>query len=226
MPLNSFGEKTSNVSEMVCATSAIPRLSLSDVPNDITYSSFRYSVNFKRNTPGILTLSFAKTHSCPARPSTPRKRSGVCTTSPAEASAPVGVLTWLYVGASPVDVGSGCTIEARTKYWLSFALSSVSKRLAIHLSASSTSITGGGSTGLRSTGSSAKIPLEKHSLVSFSSLYEHSLALSGCCHMVKEWEVLARFEGPATGAYSCGLLKSHDLINPSSAPILGIGANR
>jgi hypothetical protein len=60
---------------------------------EITYSLVWNRVNLSLNTPGIRTLSLAKMTNCPTSPSNVRNLSGVCTTSPALASAPVGVLT-------------------------------------------------------------------------------------------------------------------------------------
>jgi hypothetical protein len=73
----------------------------------IAYSEVWNKVNFNLNTPGILTLNLAKMTNCPICPSNPLNLSGVCTTSPADASAPVGVLTGVYVFGESESSGWG-----------------------------------------------------------------------------------------------------------------------
>ena len=142
---------------------------------------------------------------CPICPSNPLNLSGVCTTSPADASAPVGVLTGVYVFGESVSSGWGWTIDARIKnrvrpdsaspHVLVYQLSIYLRDQGTHALSSSSSTTGGGSTGRRSTKASAWRPsfsptstsTKSDSLVSFSSLNEHNLALSGCWITLKEY---------------------------------------
>jgi hypothetical protein len=135
---------------------------------EMAYSEVWNNVNFNRNTPGILTLNLAKMTNCPICPSNPLNLSGVCTTSPADASAPVGVLTGVYVFGESESSGWGWTIDARIKnrvmpdsaslHVLVYQLVFYIRDQGTHALSSSSSTTGGGSTGRRSTRVSAWRP--------------------------------------------------------------------